>query len=166
MMANWGRTKEAQKVVNNIIHRIPIRHVYGALGRLPWQRENKARVDWGDAYIYDELVTFADNIGIMHTRRGGESIAEIRKELQEADRVFFLGFAFAPENLKQLDIPNVFQGRDVLIYATALGYTGKERQMLARRLVSDKGAANQPEIMNTDCLGLLREYLVDEEANP
>lgn len=166
VMANWGRTDDAKKKVNNLIHKIPIRHVYGSLGALPWQRENKTHVDWGGTYTYDELVSFAGNIGIMHTNRGVETIAELRRELQQADRVFFLGFAFAPENLKQLDIPGVFRGRDVAIYATALGYSKKEIQMIERRLVPDKGADNQPKVLNTDCLGLLREYLVDEESNP
>jgi hypothetical protein len=165
VMANWGRTKEAQTKVDNLIRKIPIRHVYGSLGRLPWQKSEGRRVDWGGKYLYDNLALFSDNIGIMHNSRGQEISEELKRELEEADRVFLLGFAFAPENLKQLGIPKVFEGRKVAIYATALGYTEKERQMLSRRLVPDKSEDNQPKIVNTDCLSLLREYLVDAGGN-
>jgi hypothetical protein len=48
-----------------------------------------------------------------------------KRLINEAERVFFLGFGYAKDNLDVLGIPDVF-GEKQQIYGTALGLTDRE----------------------------------------
>lgn len=161
IMANWGKTKNAQIIINKVMNSTKIFHVYGSLGPLSWQKSDLTSLSFGDKCSYDDLLLLSKNIGIMHNDRNNHALPDIQKELLNADRVFFLGFSFAQENLKQLDIPNVFHDRPVRIFATALGYSNKEIQRITTKLVPNKNWPYQPKVVSTDCLGLLREFLFD-----
>lgn len=99
----------------NISDSIPIIHVYGKLGYLPWEfPEGEKTVpydyDWDKSsddntglYEQRSLILNASNkIKIVHENEEIENHRQIRILLSRARKIFFLGFGFNPINLKRL----------------------------------------------------------------
>ena len=112
--------------------KIPIIHVYGKLGRLPWEKTNYSLVPF-------DLGTHPDTLG-LYVGRGGENIKIIHeniekdpefnqafKLLMDSEHIYFLGFGFNETNLKRLRIellchPNV---SEKVICGTSYGLSQK-----------------------------------------
>ena len=100
MMINFGRPDDE---CADILKKIPIVHVHGQLGRLPWQS--------GESRPYENSVTqdavriASEQIIIMS--EGDETSPEFNKAhtlMRNAERVYFLGFGYNTMNLKRLRI--------------------------------------------------------------
>lgn len=130
-------------------------HVYGA-PKLPWQvKLNEPSLEY--QYIQDilphHIEMMANSIQLIDARDpGSKKMTDIHRIMSRAERVFFLGFGFADENLYVLDIPRSIEGKSV--YGTAKGYTNTEIKRVREKL-----SARNPNIHNMDCLSLLREFL-------
>ena len=111
-----GRKEEDYK---NKLKSIPIIHVYGKLGYLPWEfTEGEKTVtydyDWDkacddNAALYEQrsmILTASKQIKIVHENEVINEALQIRTRLNHAERIYFLGFGFNPINLKRL-IENV-----------------------------------------------------------
>jgi len=120
---SFGASTEATAAV---MGRIPIIHLHGRLGALPWQDARRG-IPYGasgiDTHMMNNLV---DQIKVVH-----EDITEVRDKeftrskqlLAEAERVFLLGFGFGSLNVERLGLadikPHFFEG-------TSYGMTPKE----------------------------------------
>ncbi len=152
----------------NEILPFPILHVYGQVAPLRWQS------DGGFEYapdFYPNAVDLADNIRVIYERTD-ERINKARKIIQAAERIFFLGFGYAEENLEALGLPGILNGEQE-IYGTAKGLSDKEIREIKNSIyggmkgrekkyltVKDKKSAeSEIKIEGMDCLSLLREYL-------
>lgn len=132
----------------------PIIHVHGELAPL--------KLD-GAGYCYRAKILDEDdkllvkNIKIIYEQSATIN-EEARKLIREADRIFFLGFGYADENLKILGLPDSLDFR-LKIYGTAFGNT--QREISAIKMKFQKPEHNYPEfiIEDRDCFSLLREYL-------
>lgn len=112
-------------------------HPYGSVGELPWQHQQNG-VDYGCDPGGQKLVeiskgirTFTEGIDPDHS-----SIVEIRRTLESAHRVAFLGFAFHRLNLKLL-FPGLSDGQQVLnrpTYATGHGISNADGQEIRDEL--------------------------------
>src|SRR5947208_3663159 len=93
---------------SKFLHAIPVVHVYGKLGSLPYVGGENARPY--EPPPTDELagvaVTIQDSIKIMHQGGGGDNLALGRAAqlVGEADVICFLGFGYLEENLKRLGL--------------------------------------------------------------
>ncbi|MHC4462875.1 MAG: hypothetical protein ACYS30_15810 [Planctomycetota bacterium] len=95
--------------------------------------------------------------------KGNPKIEEAKDLIKKAKRTFFLGFGYAPENLKLLDIPNILN-RNQKIYGTGYGLYPEE---IKKRIKSITPPVRPTEISDNrnihiedcDCLKLLRKYL-------
>ena len=93
---------------SKFLHAIPVVHVYGKLGSLPYVGGENARPY--EPPPTDELagvaVTIRDSIKIMHEGGGGDNLALGRAAqlVGEADVICFLGFGYLEENLKRLGL--------------------------------------------------------------
>ncbi|MCH7859628.1 MAG: hypothetical protein IID14_08025 [Candidatus Marinimicrobia bacterium] len=114
------------------LEKIGIIHVYGSLGPLAWQGRNR-----GSAPPYDLKSTLygyrrapvdyqymANNIEVMHESRDNqeEMKEKIQRMIDWASRIFFLGFSYDPENMKNIGFP--YTDHDVpvaKIYGTTKG---------------------------------------------
>ena len=92
--------------------KIPIVHVYGKLGRLPWEKTNYSLVPF-------DLGTRPNKLG-LYVGRGGENIKIIHENIEkdtefnqafellmDAEQIYFLGFGFNETNLKRLRIESL-----------------------------------------------------------
>ena len=157
----------SRKVLANILSKIPILHIYGKIGNLPWQKgydhikfynEEKKVLSFGNLNNYNSIkvaLKYNDMIQIMYEQRKiSQDIIDAKKMIKDADRVFFLGFGYDPDNVELLDLPKLLKGKEV--FGTALNKTEHEIH-LHRKLLNLHNSA--PTFQPCDCLQLLRDFL-------
>jgi hypothetical protein len=151
------------------IGRIPIIHVYGRLAPLPWQEDDTSKVvGYGDypSLSPGNALGMIGNLFVVHEERTNPALEEARKQIREADRVFFLGFGYAEENLEALGLPGILKPTQ-LVHGTMMGFTGKEiidmRLHLAEGLrypqKPTEDTRSKVHLRDCDCVALLREFL-------
>jgi len=152
--------------VKEQIGQITISHVYGKLSPLPWQDDDASNVlDYGvdDSKSYGKLPSMIQNLYVVHEERTNPELEKAREEIRKAERIFFLGFGYAGENLEALGIPDGLRAEHD-IYGTAMGWTSKEIQDVRSHFAAGlKRAGNiygrdQVQIRDCDCVSLLREF--------
>jgi hypothetical protein len=158
----------AQKVRDQI-DAITINHVYGRLSPLPWQEGDASKVlEYGDdnSTSFNKLPDMMQNLYVIHEERANPELEKVRVAISGAERIFFLGFGYAKENLEALGLPEVLKQRHH-IYGTAMGSTPKEIHDITHTFVSwlqqtgNQSAlvGDQVKICDCDCVHLLREFL-------
>jgi hypothetical protein len=92
---------------------IPIVHVYGRLGCLPWQGE-RAR-EYSDAVTAESVRVARDQIAIIHEDSIGSSevLETARGLLRSATQVLLLGFGYHDLNVERLAIREWRDGRHI-----------------------------------------------------
>lgn len=152
------------------LNEIPIYHVYGKITDLPWESHSNiaTAIDYlkpdDDPYLrfsIDFLQKLTINIKIVHEREQHDC-SEIHDKISSAERIFFLGFGYAQENLEILQIGKTLND-DQAIFGTALGFRAKEIKDIRKSITSSfkfkaEGYEN-PRIKDVNCVTLLREYL-------
>ncbi len=99
---NYGLNEPAAA---DLVNQVNILHVYGQLGRLPWQPKDRAKTerpyksvaDWGLAKEHStdiKVLSEADS--------ASDIFRTAQKWLGRADKICFLGFGYHPENLARL----------------------------------------------------------------
>ena len=153
-----------------------VRHMYGKLARLPWQHpdpphtvsEKYRRVisqsDPNPHLVYgqiprDNTMQYVRNINLIGERIQQDK-ADIAGLFQWADRIFFLGFGFAQENLEALSISSNITPRHN-IFGTVQGFltaeTSKIRQAFAPYR---RGGSGKMLLHDIPILTLLRTHLI------
>ena len=128
-------------VVADIIGRcIPIVHVYGSLGPLPWQDATIGRA-YSSVISPDIVQKAADSITILHQGKDdSEAFCQAHKLFEDADIIYILGFGYHSENMRRLKIPFERLGghsasanvKPLRIFGTTFGLTDAEaRQVCA-----------------------------------
>jgi hypothetical protein len=144
----------------------PIIHVYGKPAPLPWElTDGEAVLEYGEQIkgVSIDLRTVINNLHVVHEERVNPQLEKARKEIRKAERIFFLGFGYADENLEALGIPDCLRAEHE-IYGTAMGWTRKEVDDIRSRLAAGLRRAgnvygrDQVDIRDCDCVSLLREF--------
>lgn len=123
-----------------ILAQLPIIHVHGRLGSLPWQSDNDQ-----DVVVYGDWRSDA----VQRAAKGIKIISEItpdtmyefdvaRMPILNASDIFFLGFGYHPDNVKRLQVP--FMDKDGTwlgnrprhICGTAFGLSDEEKENIKR----------------------------------
>ena len=119
------------------LSRIPIVHVYGKLGQLPWEESRYSLVPY-------DVLTHANKLG-LYVGRGGENIKIIRENIENdpefnqafellmaAENICFLGFGFNETNLKRLRIESLCQPNvpDKVICGTSFGLSQRQIKLV------------------------------------
>jgi hypothetical protein len=90
-----------ERDAQQIMAMLQISHPYGVVGSLPWQ--NASSVKFGGARINVTLLHIATEIRTFTDRMGDDAaLAAIRHQIQEAETIVFLGFAFHELNMELL----------------------------------------------------------------
>jgi hypothetical protein len=156
----YGITSErAAQAISNL----QIFHPYGAVGPLPWQSSTKG-VNFGQHINGKKLIEISKDIKTFTEGINPElsEIVEIRRELENAERIAFLGFAFHRLNLRLL-FPGLNDGKAVLnrpTYATAFGISNADCQEIRGELSSLGAIFNERCFIRNDltCANLFREF--------
>ena len=142
-----------------LLHAMPIVHLHGQLGLLPWQAGDGPRVGYGGSPQPSGVVATeaAQHIKIIY-----EDIAETpelrqaHELLAGAETVIFLGFGYDPVNLERLKLQSCLRP-DAAIVGTAHGLTKMEREYVRARLGRLAGNDRQIELVDLTNLDFLRE---------
>jgi len=136
---------------------IKIVHVFRPIAPLEWQDRQRG-IEYKRPINSIFVEALAQHLKIIYDESESPELKEAQGLIQEADRIFFLGFGYAPENVSILKLSEILNKQR--IYGTALGLTNRERVEIESRLRSmTNGAKGSVVIADTDCLMLLRTYL-------
>jgi hypothetical protein len=154
-LRNSFKSISSEKIVEQL-KKIKICHIFNQLAYLEWQNQ----VDYVEYRTESKNVNIdklAENIIIVHDDKDNPKLQEAHDMLSKANRVFFLGFGYANENLKTLKIPESLANVSFVL-GTGLN-------------LSLKDVANYESLFKTgrkgrtfvkkdyDCLTLLKEWL-------
>lgn len=136
---SYEELKQSPGQCDEIVNRIPIIHLHGQIGKLPWQDNTVTRRDYGSSFkeldllkrsiesrndvfsaaTLDEakhyIFSLSEQIKIMHENELDSDFEEANKLLTSARNIYFLGFAYHDENLRRLDLsalPPISQALD------------------------------------------------------
>ena len=136
----------------------PIVHLYGQLDPLPWQ-ESSGKEYSPTENIIDRLRAAPQNIKLISDERDVEKSEYFQKAyklIQEAERIFFLGFSFDETNLNRLSLLSITDRKQ--IFATV---SGIDPSTLERIDTYFNQSAHTMDITheNVDALTLLKKHL-------
>ena len=127
-LVNTYRLTETQAA--ELSANIPIVHVHGSLGRLPWQRGDAKVRPYSTEISPDSVAAARDSIQVIHEGRyDSPSFTEASGLINSADVVVFLGFGYHPTNVARLGIK---LDRDCVFYGSAYQLTKSECKTVQR----------------------------------
>lgn len=117
-------------MARKIVKKINIIHPYGSLGDLrhhPFGAEPTPERLWA---MSENIVTWSESMN-------SDISPKIQDAMTNASTVIFLGFAFAPQNMKLLEVENGFDGtfQEVETFATAYGYNAVINERLTAKII-------------------------------
>lgn len=150
-----------------IVQDLSIIHPYGTIGELP-DLDNGTQVPFGGLENYDfNYVKLAQRIKTYTEQiAGSETTNRIRMEVERAEQVIFLGFAYHAQNMLLLR-PLEEMGSPIPIYGTALGMSDSDVALAMGELRSwflpDHSLSKDPfDIIHIEnkltCAGLFDSY--------
>jgi len=127
---------KAESECAEAMKRIPIVHVHGQLGYLPWQAPNADEsVPYRAGVSPEDISIAARCLRIVHEgAEHDEGFVAARKALGGATRVRFIGFGYHPVNIERLRLPDRMAASDAHIGGTTFGLTAPEIRIHERRL--------------------------------
>jgi hypothetical protein len=156
-------TEEACKILNKLV----ISHPYGLVSFLQWQnvwcypfagekniRAHETSISLALGGMADSIRTFTEQV------KDQAALARIRQQVQEAETVIFLGFAFHPLNMQLLASDVTSNAKRV--FATAKGISSADVAVIKKAVIdtlkADAGALRIAINNNLTCTGLFKEY--------
>jgi len=117
--------KESEQDCATKLKKIPIIHVHGRLGALPWQNKN------GRSYHHeinlDEVVKVSKQIRVITEKDAtSQEFKKAHRILSSAEKVCILGFGYNPRNLRRLKTKEIFQNFKAI--GTTLGFGSLEKR--------------------------------------
>lgn len=139
------------------LKKIKIYHVYGKLADLPWESDNNP-LDYGGKLWMDQLTIRKGNIKtILERRENNTALNSILSSIQFTDKIYFLGFGFARENVEILSLNNLIR-QDQLLYVTDFDKRQVRTETQMRGLgIWREGKTNI--ISGADCKRVIEDYL-------
>jgi hypothetical protein len=131
-----------------VIKRIPIVHVHGRLGYLPWQNARGRPFD--TAISADVLKMCISEIRVVHEATGPE-YEEAKQLLTDAERVYFLGVGYSNTNLGRLGVKTLADNKAA---STGVGLVQREFQNISTEYGSKLAVK-----LHSDCMDFLRNYV-------
>jgi hypothetical protein len=150
LMNTYGKGEEECKAA---LSHIDIIHLHGRLGYLPWQRQRDT-IPFALKDITPQIVTACQReIHIVHEniedRNTEFNVA--RRLLCEAQRIYFMGFGYARQNIDRLNLGEL---KPAIAEGTAFGLTERE-QATIKSQISSSGGLNVT-LHDMKCLEFLR----------
>lgn len=141
-----------------LLQSIPIIHLHGTLGNLPFITNASSRL-YNQVRSIEAIKICSVNIKIIYENEIElERFKFAREHMEDADIVCFLGFGYNPTNLERLGVKEVLRGKAV--YGSTYGLTGSEVKRIGKYF---NHQINFPLDFrdNLDVLNFLRNYSHD-----
>jgi hypothetical protein len=150
----YGMSPDA---IREIMQELTIHRPYGAAGRLPWQKDNRPSVGFGQsspqnlANVVQQIRTFTERV------EEGEELAAMRGAIGKADRVLFLGFAFHRQNVELLSQKIQTHAE---IVATAYKISSSDKSVIISEIESafTNAKPSRIELADMACAQFFTEY--------
>jgi hypothetical protein len=147
------------------LRNLRILHLYGQVAPLKWQDPNEG-VDYHPQQIDEALLQKAGtNIKTIYEEKESPELTEAHKLLESAERIFFLGFGYASENMEVLNLLELI-APGCEVYGTAFTMEAREVEHIRHTVHSGRRPDSDGHrerydttIEPCDCLMLLRKYL-------
>ncbi len=123
------------------LSKIDIIHIHGQLGYLPWQlsQDSSLKVDYINGTAPEKVIKAAKGLKIIYeTNNNSPELERAISSIENAERVFFLGFGYHPLNLKRLRLNGIKGGRLVLGTAFEMGSIQIEKAIVDSNLTLHK----------------------------
>lgn len=131
----------------------PIVHVYGQVGTSGWAANGRT---YRLPYNFFDILGLSEGIRVIGERTNGIE-DRIDDLFRKYERIFFLGFSYADENLEALGIPDNLT-KEHLIFGTTLGLEDREIRKISKKIQGKRGALNIY-LEKANSYQLLRKYL-------
>jgi len=145
---------EIKKMMDNL----NIIHLFGQVAGLDWQ-DLESKIAYKTSVDNIDINKLVKNLRIIYEVEDDPILEKACDKISKAKRIFFLGFGYAPENLKVLKLPEILN-TGMRVYGTAFGLIENEvnqkRVTFAPSLGLDYKYVN---IHAVDSLMLLRQFL-------
>jgi len=138
----------ADRQAGELLQRVPVVHVHGLFGRLPWQLESVCPVDapYGrrPRSGYQGLLDAAKHIDILHEGHDKTpAVCQAQELLAGAEKLIFLGFGYDETNLRRLKLAERLPPH-ITIHGTAFGLTDNEKFRKEQMIEGLATAPNRP----------------------
>jgi hypothetical protein len=145
----WGQSEEA---AGAILKKIPIIHLHGQLGFLPWQSERNVR-PFNTTIDAQNLRIAADGIKVVHegVEDRKQQFGDAKELIRSATRVYFLGVGTGNVNMERLEVMSFEENR---AFATEKGLTQVEYDEVRNRY-----GTKLQFIRNYDCKEMISNYV-------
>ena len=111
MTALVNQLNETEQRVAEKLTKIPIIHLYGKLGKLPWEtvKMDDYSRDYNPLVLPHLLRRSSKSLKIIHDQvlPDNEDFRQARKLLSNARKIYFLGFGYHKDNLERLRIKSL-----------------------------------------------------------
>lgn len=154
----------ADHVAADLVNSIHIYHPYGVVGQLPWQvnsfNDNTQPMEFGGTPDQFEIIKIAGEIRTFTEGTDDEDsdIIAIRRSMDEAERLVFLGFAYHPLNVALLGVEEMSRTKTRRAYGTASGMSHSDVENVLRNLTTQLHAPNMVVRNDVKCARLFHEY--------
>jgi len=159
-------TEVPEQEIITILKQLKIIHVYGAIAPLDWQ-DGENGVKYRTQITESVLQKTSRNLRTIYEETQNPELLRACKLIEEATRIFFLGFGYAEENINILSLPRMIPLHSK-VYGTGFGLEQGEIKKIYNGIWN--GLKEHPEtrgkrdyyevvIENKHCLELLRNYL-------
>jgi hypothetical protein len=140
--------------------KIKFYHVYGKIGRLGFEpQDDKPELDYREKLKDKEYSDFFDSIDIIDPERVQSISDPFISILQNAERIYFLGFDYAVENLEALGVGSEKPlKQNCVIYGTAFNKSELEISVIRKRF-EDRGIYQELILDDLRSLEFLKIYV-------
>ena len=147
----YNKTKDE---VRAVVEQIPIIHLHGRLGFLPWQSGSSRA--FGGEINKRALDVSIQNIKIIHEdiKSRDADFTAAKTLLDAADQIIFMGFGYNKTNLDRLEISKL--SAEKVIWGTNIGLANRELATISHH------CSGKIQFSPGDCLEILRERIVWE----
>jgi len=153
LQALFGKSESA---CAEVLRGIPIIHLHGRLGYLPWEGKDKTRSrQYNHEMNRVDMEICCREIKVVHediSDGRDEDFRAARKLLEGADQIYFLGFGYGSINMDRLGIVTLAQ--TIGAKGTGYGLTPKECGEIIRR-----SAGRITPQQGLDCIALFRNQV-------
>lgn len=108
---------------SNVMKYIPIVHLHGKLGNLPYLGEDE--IPYGEQKTIKQMLYASKQISLVHDiDSNNDGFKKINSIIKESENIVFLGFGYDSRNISKLNLDFSINGPSY--FGTAFGYTQKE----------------------------------------
>ena len=136
---------------SKVVMQIPIVHLHGRLGYLPWQNDGRDGREYRAEVDIRSVELCVRHIHVYHEEpddKRNEEFAKAHSLMSEATNTFFLGFGFGAKNVERLKIKELPHDA----FATARGFTDREAAEIRA------ACASKVNFHDLDCIDFLRRH--------